>query len=368
MADRAAGPQPGDVVLMVGTRKGTFLFWSDSTRHNWQRSYHHVGWSTHAVSYDSRHGSIYAATNSAVYGGLIQRSDDGGRTWQHLNQGLDFAPDEERRVREIWQVQAGHAERPAEMWAGSREAGLFRSADRGTTWQAVRGLNQHPTSAGWQPGGGGLILHTILTDPNDAHRIYACVSAGGAYRSDDGGESWTPINHGVRADFMPDPYPETGQCVHKMALHPARPDVLFQQNHCGVYRSDDRGATWIDISEGLPSRFGFPMAIHPHDPQTIYVVPLTSDEQRIVPDGQMTVWSSSDAGATWRPLRNGLPDNAWLTILRDSLTTDTCDPAGIYVGTTTGQIFYSCDAGEHWQTLADYLPPVLAVKAAQVIA
>jgi photosystem II stability/assembly factor-like uncharacterized protein len=359
-------PQPGDILVMVGTKKGTFLFWSDSDRRSWQRSHHHLGWSAHALSYDPRHGSIYAATNSAVFGTLVQRSDDGGRTWEHFNQGLDFGVEEKRRVREVWQVQPGHPDQPDVVWAGSREAGLFRSADRGRTWQGVSSLNNHPTADTWMEGGGGLILHTILPDPADARRIYACVSAGGGYRSDDGGETWQPINRGVRADFLPDTYPETGQCVHKMVVHPTRPDVLFQQNHCGVYRSDDRGESWVDISEGLPSRFGFPMAIHPHDPHTIYVVPLVSDDQRMVPDGQMAVWRSRADGQTWQQLTAGLPDEAWLVILRECLATDSCDPAGVYVGTTTGQVFYSRDEGEHWETLADYLPPVLSVSAAQV--
>lgn len=360
-------PRSGDILVMVGTRKGTFLFWSDPDRKSWQRAQHHLGWSTHALSYDPRHGSIYAATNSAVYGGLVQRSDDGGATWESFNQGLDFSADEERRVREVWQVEPGHVEHATEVWAGSGVAGLFRSTDRGSTWQPIEALNTHPTTNTWMPGGGGLILHTIVADPGDARRVYACVSAGGAYRSDDHGATWQPINKGVRADFHPDVYPETGQCVHKMVLHPARPKVLFQQNHCGIYRSDDRGDSWVDISEGLPSRFGFPIALHPHDPHTVYTVPLTSDEQRVTPEGQMAVWRSRDDGNSWEPLTNGLPNNAWLTILREGLTTDPCDSAGVYVGTTTGQVFWSRDEGEHWTTLADYLPPVLSVSAACVV-
>jgi hypothetical protein len=359
-------PKPNDVLLMLGTRKGTFLFWSDPERRAWQRSEHHLGWSTHALSYDARHGSIYAATNSPVYGALVQRSDDNGLTWQAFNQGLDFAAEEERRVREVWQVRPGHPAHPDQVWAGTREAGLFQSQDRGNTWTPVGSLNNHPTHATWMPGGGGLILHTIIPDPTAAGRVYACVSAGGAYRSEDGGVSWQPINRGIRADFLPDVYPETGQCVHKMVLHPDRPQVLFQQNHGGVYRSDDRGETWVDISEGLPSRFGFPIAIHPHDPHTVYVVPLTADEQRVTPEGQMAVWRSRDDGNNWQKLAAGLPDAAWLTILRDAMATDWCDPAGVYVGTETGQLFYSRDEGEHWEVLADFLPPILAVSTGRV--
>lgn len=363
----AEAPQAGDVLVLVGTRKGTFLFWSDAARRTWQQSQHHLGWSTHAASYDARHNTIYAGTNSWVFGGVVQRSQDGGRSWEHFNQGLDFDAADARRVREVWQIQAGHAERPDEVWAGTGEAGLFVSRDRGVSWQAVRGLNDRAAGDNWMPGGGGLILHTILPDSSDPNRLYVAVSAGGAYRSDDGGATWKPINKGVRADFSPDPFPETGHCVHKMVIHPARPQVLFQQNHCGFYRSDNAGDEWTDISEGLPSRFGFPMAAHAQDPHTVYAVPLKADSERMVPEGRMAVWRTRDDGASWHALTRGLPENAWLNVLRDALATDTCDPCGVYVGTTGGQLFYSRDEGENWEMLAEFLPPVLSVRAAQVV-
>ncbi|SRR6266545_976225 len=249
------------------------------------------------------------------------------------------------------------------MWAGTREAGLFRSRDSGRTWESVAGLNDHPTRAAWEEGGGGLLLHTILIDPENPNWMYACVSMGGAYRSEDAGASWQPINRGV-ADSLPGVSPGTHQCVHKMALHPARPAVLFQQHHTGVYRSDDCGDRWVDISDGLPSRFGFPLAIHPHDPDTVYVVPHVSEKQRAVPEGRMAVWRSRSGGARWESLSAGLPDHAWLTILREGLAVDSCDPAGVYVGTNTGQVFYSRDEGAHWELLADYLPAVMSVNAA----
>ncbi len=363
-----SAPAPGDVLVMVGTRKGAFLFWSDEARKEWRRSEHHLGWSVRAMSYDARANTIYAALTSDVFGGLVQRSRDGGLTWEHFNEGLDFPADEERRVREIWQVQPGHAQHPGEIWAGTGVAGLFRSTDEGAHWQGVAGLNDRVQTDTWMPGGGGLILHTILPDPTDPDRIYVAISAGGAYRSDDGGSSWKPINHGVDAGFLPDPEPETGHCVHKMVLHPARPEVLFQQNHMGIYRSDNRGDDWVDISAGLPSRFGFPMTVHAHDPHTVYTVPLVADERRFVPDGQMAVWRTRDDGATWQPLTTGLPDGAWLNVLRDALAADACDPCGVYVGTTGGHLFYSRDEGDSWQTLTDYLPPVLSVAAARVVA
>jgi len=364
----SAAPAAGDVLVMVGTRKGAFLFWSDDARRTWQRSEHHMGWSTRAMSYDARTNTIYAAVSSDVFGGLVQRSRDGGRTWEHFNDGLDFPAHEERRVREIWQVQPGHAQRPGEVWAGTGEAGLFRSRDEGAHWEGVAGLNSRIATDNWMPGGGGLILHTILMDPTDPNRIYAAISAAGAYRSDDGGETWQPINKGVRADFMPEPTPETGHCVHKMALHPARPDVLFQQNHMGFYRSDDRGGQWTDISEGLPSRFGFPMAIHAHDPHTVYAAPLVADERRFMPEGQMAVWRTRDDGAHWQSLTNGLPDGAWLNVLRDAMATDPCESCGVYVGTRGGHLFYSRDEGDTWQSLTDYLPPVQSVAVARVVA
>lgn len=359
-------PPPGAVLVMAGTRKGTFLFWSDPERRRWQQTQDHLGWGVHAVNYDPRHNALYAATNSPSFGALVQRSDDGGLSWQHFNQGLDFDAAQEQRVREVWQVMPGHAARPNEVWAGTGTAALFRSDDRGVNWSPVTSLNARAATDNWFPGGGGLILHTIVVDPARPERLYVGISAAGVYRTDDGGASWQPMNRNVRADFMPDPHPETGHCVHKLVLSASVPDRLYQQNHCGVYRSDDGGNWWEDISEGLPSRFGFPMAIHPQDPDTVYVVPLTADDRRVVPEGQMAVWRSRDRGATWERLTAGLPQPAYFTILRDALATDKCDAAGVYVGTTTGQIFFSRDEGDHWELLADHLPPVQAVHAAQV--
>jgi hypothetical protein len=353
--------------VLVGTKKGAFLFWSDESRKAWSHSEHHVGWMTHTVTYDPRHDAIYAGTTSWVFGGLVQRSADHGATWEHFNQGLDFPADEERRVREIWQVQAGHTEHPDQVWAGTGEAGLFVSNDRGTTWSGVEALNNRKSSDVWNPGGGGLILHTILPDASDPNRIYVAVSAGGAYRSDDAGASWKPINRGIPVDFLPDPTSETGTCVHKMVYNPLRPNVLFQQNHGGFYRSEDYGDNWTDISEGMPSRFGFPMAIHPHDPRTVYAVPLQSDDRRVTPEGQMAVWRTRDDGNSWSGLTSGLPGDAWLTILRDALATDDCEECGVYVGDTGGHLFYSRDEGESWQIMANFLPPILSIRAARVV-
>ncbi|MCL4258409.1 MAG: hypothetical protein KJZ53_07770 [Anaerolineales bacterium] len=358
--------QPGDVLVMVGTRKGAFLFWSDPARRTWRHSHHHGDWSVHALNYDERSGSIYAATNNNYLDErtVIQRSADGGAVW--LEAARNPAFDNGRQAWQIWQVVPGHPQRPGEMWAGTREAGLFRSRDSGETWASVAGLNDHPTHATWEEGGGGLLLHTILLDPENPNRLYACISMGGAFRSEDGGASWQPINRGV-ADGLPHVKPGTEKCVHKMALHPARPAVLFQQHHTGVYRSDDRGDTWSDISAGLPSRFGFPLVLHPHDPNTVYVVPHVSDRLRVVPEGRMAVWRSRNGGNNWEGLSVGLPDNAWLTCLRESLAVDSCDPAGVYVGTSTGQVFHSRNEGANWEVLADYLPGVVSVNAARLV-
>ncbi len=360
-------PAPGSVLVMIGTRKGTFLFCSDPARRKWDRTEAHLGWQVHAVNYDARHNALYAATNSPVFGALVQRSDDGGISWRHLNQGLDFDASQEQRVREVWQVQPGHPDRPNQVWSGTGTAGLFRSDDRGETWSPVASLQQRAETDNWFPGGGGLILHTIVPDPMRPDRLYVGISAAGVYRTDDGGATWQPMNRNIRLDYMPDPNVETGHCVHKMVLNPSQPDRLYQQNHCGVYRSDDGGGWWEDISEGLPSRFGFPMAVHPYDADTVYVVPLAGDDARVVPDAQMAVWRSRTRGETWERLTDGLPQPAYFTILRDALATDACDPAGVYVGTTTGQLFMSRDEGDHWEMLADHLPPILAVHAAQVV-
>jgi hypothetical protein len=368
MSHKRERPRPGDVLLLVGTRKGSFLFWSDPARRTWCRAEHHAQASLNALTYDYRTGAIYAATNRNFFtnGAAIQRSIDGGATWSSLPGSMAF--DDDRRAWQIWQVAPDHPSRPGELWAGTGEAGLFRSVDDGETWQGVTGLNDHPTRSTWQEGGAGIILHTIVIDPETPTRMYVCVSAGGVYCSEDSAATWQPINRGVRADYLSDPCPVAGHCPHKLVLHPARPAVLFQQNHCGVYRSEDHGDTWMDISNGLSSRFGFPIAVHPHDPSTVYVVPLVSDKHRVVPDGRLAVWRSRSDGTSWEYLTEGLPSrNAWLTILRESLAVDACDPAGVYVGTTSGQVFYSRDEGDHWELLADYLPAVVSVNAGIVV-
>jgi photosystem II stability/assembly factor-like uncharacterized protein len=248
-------------------------------------------------------------------------------------------------------------------------AALFRSDDGGETFQLVEGLWNHPHRPRWTPGGGGLCLHTVLPHPTDPERIWVAISTGGVYRSDDGGGSWQPRNQGVRAQFLPEPdrYPEFGQCVHKIDLAAGRPDRLYLQNHWGLYRSDDAGDSWVDVANGVPSDFGFPVVAHPADPEAAYVIPLTSDEFRCTPDARMQVFRTRDAGGSWEPLGDGLPQrDAYLTVLRDGFASDGMDPAGLYFGTRTGELFGSTDGGESWRMLAEWLPPVTCVKAAVV--
>ncbi|MBI3941915.1 MAG: exo-alpha-sialidase [Chloroflexi bacterium] len=351
-------------LVLVGTRKGAFILRSDTSRQSWEiQGPFFDGWSVYHMACDPRDGALYAAANSDVYGSMIHKSMDGGRTWEALPAAPKYAADSPIPFKRIWHVEPGHPQAPETILAGVEDAGLFRSAQHGAEWEEVQSLSTHETRGNWFPGGGGLCLHTIVLDPRTPERFYIAISAAGTFRTDDGGQSWQPANQGVRADFLPDKYPVVGQCVHKMVLHPKNPDVLYQQNHCGVFRSRDRGEHWEDISAGLPSRFGFPMAVHSQDPTTIYTVPLVADTNRYVPDGSMAVWRSSDGGNRWERLSKGLPQqHAYLTILREGLATDRLNPCGVYVGTLNGQVFASNDDGESWQMLAGFLPPINSIS------
>lgn len=378
------------VVVMVGTRKGGFIFTSDRERRKWEKSdILFKGWGMMHLTLDPRDGRMHTAVEHFVYGPTTHYSDDLGLTWKqaevvpaltrpsksgrpHSTVEEAFSrhplPERPEEVIRVWQIQPGRDQEPGVIYAGVQPAALFKSSDRGETWSLVESLYDHPQRGQWNPGAGGLCLHTILLDPRELQRMYIAVSAAGMYRSDDGGQTWTPRNKNVRADFMGESrFPEFGQCVHKMAMHPDRPGVLYQQNHCGIYRSDNYGDDWIDIGDGkLPTRFGFPIAVHPHDPKTIYVVPEESEEFHISVDGQMAIWRSRDEGSTWQKLTNGLPQSAQVNVLRDAMATDTLDDAGIYAGTNTGQLFYSRDAGDTWEILADFLPPIVSVETAVI--
>jgi len=377
------------VMVFVGTRKGGFIFSSDASRVDWRASeLQFKSWNVMHMALDPRDQRLHAAVLHAVYGPSTHYSDDLGQTWSQARQVPAFerpshsgrplgtpeeAMDEQaaqqapEKVLKVWHIEPGRESEPGVLYAGIEPAALFKSSDRGETWQINESLYDHPHRSQWFPGAGGLGLHTILLDPHDPQRMFVAISTGGCYRSDDGGRSWQPRNKNVRADFLPNTLPEYGQCVHKMAMHPSRPELIYQQNHCGIYRSDNAGDEWIDIGEGkLPSRFGFPVAVHPHDPSQAYVVLEESDEYRLSIGGRLAVWRSQDYGASWQRLTEGLPERAHLVVLRDALATDPLDEPGVYFGTSTGQVFHSRNGGDSWSLLADFLPPVLSVEAAVV--
>jgi hypothetical protein len=274
-------------------------------------------------------------------------------------------PTTPEQVVKVWNIEPGHADEPGVLYAGVQPAALFKSTDRGESWVLNESLYDHPHRGKWNPGAGGLCLHSIVLDPRDHNRMYVAISAAGVYRTDDGGQSWQPRNKNVLADFEAKTFPEYGQCVHKLALHPTQPDVLFQQNHCGVYRSDNCGDDWIDLGEDkLPSRFGFPIVVHPHDPQTFYVMLEESDQFRMSVDNQVAVWRSRDSGESWQRITAGLPAQAHVVVLREAMVADNLTPAGLYAGTDTGQLFYSRDDGDNWEILADFLPPIQSLEVA----
>lgn len=355
------------VILLVGTKRGLFMAHSDHHREHWSvtppllegREVFHA----FVDPRDTR--TLWAATDHAVWGPHVHRSDDGGRSWAVLEAAPHHADD--RGLEAIWALAPGPVHTPDVIYAGIEPAGLFVSDDRGTSWQPLSGLNDHATRQTWQPAGGGLALHSILVDPRDANRIYCAISAGGVYRSDDGGVSWQPMNHGVRTDFLPDRYAPTGQCVHKLRLHPLQPERLYQQNHCGTYRSDDGGETWTEITPGLPSDFGYALALDPTDPDTVFVIPEESSHMRATVEGRLRVFRSTDAGQSWHALTDGLPqEHAYVSILREGMDSDPLEPCGVYLGTSSGHLFASHDRGQSWRLIAGYLPRILSITAAAV--
>jgi hypothetical protein len=362
-------PQAGDVLLLVGTMKGAFVFRADRDRATWERGGpYFAGSAVYGLGYDGRAGRqrLWAGAHSMHWGALLHASDDFGRTWTNPEEAnVKFPEGTGAALKQIWQVAPGREDEPDTLYCGVEPAALFVSRDAGASWSLTEGLWNHPQRPRWEPGGGGLCLHTILLDPTDTNRIRIAVSTGGMYVTEDGGATWRPSNSGVRAEFLPDKHPEFGQCVHKVVQSRQRPERMFLQNHWGLYRSDDRGETWTDVANDVPSDFGFGIAAHPTDPDCAWIVPLESDVFRCTPEGKLRVYRTRDAGASWQPLANGLPQkDAFETILRDALTADSLDPAGVYFGTRNGKLFASADEGESWTSLADGLPPIVAVKAA----
>jgi serine/threonine protein kinase len=365
---RHARVKKGDSLLLVGTTKGAFLIRSNAGRAKWEicGPYFH-GYAVYSMAYDGRGGQhrIWAATSS-YWGTLLRSTDDFGKSWTNPREAtIRFPADTGVSLKNIWQITLGRAEEPDVLYCGVEPAALFETRDGGESWSLVRGLFDHPHRPRWMPGNGGLALHTVLLDPSNRQRMYVAISAGGVYRTEDGGQTWTAQNHGIRVVFTPGKFPEFGQCVHKIAMHPEHPERLFLQNHWGLYRTDDRGVNWTDIAHGVPSDFGFAMAVHPRHADWVYIVPVESDEFRCTCDGKLRVYRTKNAGGSWEALWRGLPQKgAYETVLRDALTIDSYEPAGIYFGTRSGQLFGSRDEGKTWHRIAEGLPPVVCVRSA----
>ena len=368
---RHVKPKKGDILLLVGTMKGAFLFRAKRSRRSWDLAGPYFpGSAVYAMGYDDRDGRrrIWAGPQSMHFGSLLRSSDNFGKTWTNPEEAnVKFPTRTETALQRIWQIAPGRAEEPNTLYCGVEPAALFVSKDAGETWSFMEALWDHPQRANWQPGGGGLCLHTILPDPEDKKRMRIAVSAAGMYVTDDNGATWRPSNKGVRAEFLPNKYPEFGQCVHKVVQARSKPQRMFLQNHWGLYRSDDRGESWTDIANGVPSDFGFAMAIHPDDPDRAWIVPLESDQFRCTPEGKLRVYRTKNAGKKWEPMTKGLPQKqAYETVLRDAMAVDSLDPAGVYFGTRSGKLFASSDEGKRWSTVIDGLPPILTVKTARV--
>ena len=388
------------VRILVGTRKGAFILTSDGKRENWEVSGpHFAGWEIyHAKGSPADPKRIYVSQTSGWFGQIIQRSDDGGKTWfqpgtppgsattgpggMPMGESNKFVYDTSKETgapltthqwydgtqhpwefKRVWHIEPSLTE-PDTVYAGVEDAALFRSTDGGKSWHELSGLRGHGTGPKWQPGAGGMGLHTIILDPKNPNRIYIAISAAGAFRTDDGGKSWKPINQGLHSQYIPDPNAEIGHCIHHMAIHPARPDVVFMQKHWDVMRTDNSGDKWHEVSGNLPTDFGFVIDVHAHEPETIYVVPIKSDGEHYPPEGKLRVYRSRSGGNEWEPLTKGLPQaNCYVDILRDAMSVDTLDSCGVYFGTTGGQVYASRDAGDNWFPIVRDLPAVLSVEA-----
>jgi len=364
--------QSGDNLLLVGTMKGGFVFRADAGRSNWSEAGPYFpGRSVYAFGYDGRNGrqKLWAAVNSSFWGSFLSSSNDFGKTWSDPESyNIKFPEGSDVSLKQIWQIVNDPHDSDT-LYCGVEPAALFKSTDAGATWSLERGLFDHPHRPQWHPGGGGLCLHTILPDPTNKDRMWIAISTGGVYRTEDGGQHWEPRNKGIRAPFMPpdQQYPEWGQCVHKVVFHPSNPERMFLQHHWGVYRSEDAGDSWQDIGKGLPSDFGFAMEIDPADANTVYIIPIESDEFRCTPEGKLRVYRTKDGGESWDALTNGLPqEDALETILRDNMKADANSPTGLYFGTRNGKLFGSPDGGESWTTIREGLPPITCVKTAKV--
>ena len=363
------------VRVLVGTRKGAFILSSDAKRQKWDiQGPHFAGWEMyHVKGSPADPNRLFASQTSAWFGQMLQRSNDGGKTWEAVGNKFAYEgtpgthlwydgtphPWEFKRV---WHLEPSLKD-PDTVYAGVEDAALFRSVDAGQTWQELPGLRQHNSGKAWQPGAGGMCLHTVLQDPKNPDRLYIAISAAGAFRTDDRGKTWRPINRGLKSEYIPDPTAEVGHCVHRIALHPSRPKVLFMQKHWDIMRSDDGGDSWREVSGNLPTDFGFPIAVHAHEPETIYVVPIKSDSEHFPLDGKLRVYRSRTGGNEWEALTKGLPQSdCYVNVLRGALSVDSLDSCGIYFGTTGGQVYASSDSGNNWTPIVRDLPAVLSVE------
>jgi photosystem II stability/assembly factor-like uncharacterized protein len=386
---------------LVGTKKGAFILTSDGRRERWRvDGPHFAGWEIyHAKGSPVDPNRLFVSQTSGWFGQIIQRSDDGGKSWHQpgtlageptttpdgmpMGESNKFVYDTSAETgkpltthqwydgtqhawefKRVWHLEPSLSD-PDTVYAGVEDAALFRTADGGKTWHELAGLRGHGSGAKWQPGAGGMCLHTILVDPTNAKRIYVAISAAGAFRTDDGGASWKPVNRGLKSPYLPEPTPEIGFCVHRLALHPARPNVVFMQLHQGggVFRSDNAGDQWVEVNGNLPTDFGFPIDVHAHEADTIYAVPMDPN-LRVPPEGKLRVYRSHTGGNDWEPLTKGLPqENCYVNVLRDAMAVDSLDPCGVYFGTTGGQVYASADGGDSWTAAVRDLPYVLSVEA-----
>jgi hypothetical protein len=363
------------VRVLVGTRKGAFILDADAKRKNWTvLGPHFAGWEIYHLKGSPKNPDrLYASQSSGWFGQMVQRSDDGGKSWEAVGNQFtyDGIPGTHQwydgtqhpwEFKRVWHFEPSRHD-PETVYAGVEDAALFRTRDGGKSWSELSGLRNHETGSRWQPGAGGMCLHTILEHPTNKERMFVAISAAGAFRTDDGGQTWRPVNRGLHSEFIPDPHAEVGHCVHRIAMHPSRPDVLFMQKHWDVMRSDDAGETWKEVSGNLPTDFGFPIDVHAHEPETIYVVPIKSDSEHFPLEGKLRVYRSRTGGNEWEALTNGLPQrDCYVNVLREAMAVDALDQCGVYFGTTGGQVYASTDAGDTWEPIVRDLPPVLSVE------